>query len=85
MYQAKVERQTIRGTARFADQPKCKPRSGFRKQQVSAYIRAVIDSGRSWPSYGEIKRELGFYDKAGAYRVVMRLLRDGALTTTPLR
>lgn len=75
-----------RATAHFTLQARpCRPRDGFRKQQVKAYVQAVIDSGRLWPSYGQIARDLAFYDRAGAYRVVMRLLRDGEIKNNAIQ
>jgi SOS-response transcriptional repressor LexA len=47
---------------------------GFRMQQV----QALIERTGTRPSFGEIMRELDFYDRAGAYRVVKRLERRSA-------
>jgi hypothetical protein len=52
---------------------------GFREVQVVAYLRNRLKAGDPWPSYGEIMRELDFYDRAGAYRVVDRVKRKGQL------
>ena len=48
---------------------------GFRQAQVIAYIR----ERNPFPTLGELKRELDFYDKAGALRVVRGLQRRGAI------
>lgn len=48
---------------------------GFRAVQVRDYVR----SNPTFPTYGEIKRALDFYDRAGAYRVVKRLKDRGEI------
>jgi phage-related protein len=46
---------------------------GYRMQQV----QALLERTGVRPSFGEIMRELDFYDRAGAYRVVKRLAARG--------
>jgi hypothetical protein len=43
---------------------------GYRAVQVQAFVRERVETGGSFPSLGELKRELGFYDKAGALRAL---------------
>lgn len=43
---------------------------GFRAVQVRAFVRQRVESGEPFPSLGELRRELGFYDKAGALRAL---------------
>jgi hypothetical protein len=52
---------------------------GYREIQVRSFVRLKLESGAPFPSLGELKRELGFYDKAGAYRVLKRLGDKGAI------
>lgn len=47
---------------------------GFREVQV----RDFVQSNPSF-TYGDIRRELDFYDRAGAYRVVRRLKDKGVI------
>lgn len=64
----------------FAISTKPVPRElGYRGRQVMAFVRKCIaDHGRA-PSYGEIKRELGFACEADVCRVVQRLEGRGLL------
>jgi SOS-response transcriptional repressor LexA len=52
---------------------------GFRGTQVLAYVRLVIDEEGQAPSYGMIRRELGFAHEADVLRVVRRLEKRGLL------
>ena len=56
-------------------------RLGFRQAQVDRFVRSRLERGEDIPSLGVLKRELGFYDKAGASRALRGLVQR--LTTTP--
>lgn len=43
---------------------------GYRAVQVRAFVQQRIENGQPFPSLGELKRELDFYDKAGALRAL---------------
>lgn len=43
---------------------------GYRAVQVRAFVKQRVESGQPFPSLGELKRELDFYDKAGALRAL---------------
>lgn len=50
---------------------------GFRGFQVQRFIEERVAETGAEPSYEEIRRELGFYDRAGVKRVVDGLERGG--------
>lgn len=50
---------------------------GYRMAQVEAFVRSRIEDGEPYPTLGELKRELDFYDKAGALRTLRRLRQRG--------
>jgi SOS-response transcriptional repressor LexA len=56
---------------------------GFRMRQIQAFVRERIASGEPEPSLGELKRELDFYDKAGALRALRRLQQRDEINNNP--
>lgn len=58
---------------------KTKPRDGYRKRQVLAYVRAELDAHGEVPSYGMIARALHMSERYHVGRVVKRLEAEGKL------
>lgn len=56
---------------------------GYRMAQVEAFVRSRLEEGSDFPSLGELKRELDFYDKAGALRALRRLQQRGRIKNNP--
>lgn len=53
---------------------------GYRAVQVLGYVRsAIVEDGQA-PSYGMIRNQLGFTDRADVHRVIVRLEKRGLLS-----
>lgn len=61
-------------TAAFEVRREASRRLGYREEQVLA-----LYSEGAKPTYGELQKALDFYDRAGAYRSVVRLRKRGLL------